>query len=150
MKNDRSDEIVISQFLSGDIDSFYLLIDRYQVLVFSILSNLVMDESMIPAIVKRVFVNLSRRLRCGEKFPSLEVFIHRVSYDVALDSVFGKISHDSALGDGAYSVSGCNAALYPSLNSFIDIPVDSVSSELKIGNSSVVDFEPKAAESDNI
>ena len=92
-----SDELLVQQFMDGDNQSFDKLIAKYQVLVFSLCLNLLGSEDLAGALVKEVFVEISRRVKENRDTP-FEVLVHRVTYDLALSKmVLGFQFHNSLM-----------------------------------------------------
>ena len=103
-KNCIADEVLVKRFREGDNQSFDQLINKYQVLVFSLCLNLLEDEESAGALVKDIFVEISRQVKDTHSV-SFETLVHRVTYDLALSKMmFGFLFDDDSL---PYSADSC-------------------------------------------
>jgi len=108
MKTDYySDELLLSRFLEGDSKSFEELIKRYQVMAFSLAVNLLGNQAHAAEVVKEVFVEISRRVK-KDLNTSLEVLVHRTTYDLSLSWMMLGFSSTDSFGDQS-SISSSNS-----------------------------------------
>lgn len=92
--NCNADEVLVKRFMEGDNQSFDQLINKYQVLVFSLCFNLLEDEESAAALVKEIFVEISRQVKDVHDI-SFETLVHRVTYDLALSKMMNGFFFDN-------------------------------------------------------
>ncbi|MED5363136.1 MAG: sigma factor [Bacteroidota bacterium] len=61
-----SDSILISQFISGNNQSFSILVDRYQKRVYGFIFSKVKDANLADDVFQDTFVKVIKNLRLGK------------------------------------------------------------------------------------
>lgn len=91
MYNEYSDHDLIELFREKDELAFDALIERYALNVYSLASSLSQSEEQAREVVDDVFVELHQCLLTpSEEEATLEVLIHRITYEKALKSFFAE------------------------------------------------------------
>lgn len=83
----RSDEEIISEVLSGEKESFSLLIDRYKSDVISISINMTGDIHLAQEIGHESFIRLYRSLDQFKGSSSLKTYVSRIAINLSLNAL---------------------------------------------------------------
>ncbi|MDR6514483.1 RNA polymerase sigma factor [Chryseobacterium camelliae] len=76
---------VISDILKGNLNTFQIVVEQYQNLVYSILNRMLTNDEDIEDIGQEVFMRVFENLRLFKKESKLSTWIARITYNIAIN-----------------------------------------------------------------
>lgn len=82
---ENQDQNIIRQILSGDIEKYRLIMDRYAQRIFTIVVKIVSDEDDAEEVTQDVFMKAFRSLEKFDFRSSLSTWLFRIAYNEAIN-----------------------------------------------------------------
>jgi len=84
------DDEVVRAVLAGDVDSFEILVNRYQERVYSLVCGMVRDPGHAEDLVQDVFLKTYRKLKDFEQKSRFYTWVYRIAVNRTLDFLKGR------------------------------------------------------------
>ncbi|MCP4138612.1 MAG: sigma-70 family RNA polymerase sigma factor [bacterium] len=88
MKSDKTpDEVIVKRILNGDTDSFTIIVDRYQKIVFSIGMRFFKNEDDSYDFAQEVFIKAYRKMDSFKERSPFRFWLTRIAYNHGINKI---------------------------------------------------------------
>lgn len=117
-KNERrmngiADKLIVERVLKGDVDSFALLVNKYQDRIYSAVFNYVSNPEDAVDVSQETFVKAYSKLHSFDSASAFYTWLYRIAINTAIDYIRRKKSRPAdSLDDTKYTESGFEPVSY--------------------------------------
>jgi len=80
----HSDEELVEEFISGEIDSFRVLVERYKLRVYNIIYGIMGNRDEAEDLAQEVFINVYKNLHHFKRKSKFYTWLYRIAVNICL------------------------------------------------------------------